>query len=293
MGEWKYSSTILNLGIIWRWVVSFTPLPLYPRGKSPGVHLIRGWVGSRAGLDAVEKKEICFPCRESNPAIQPVSIRLGYPCSSRHLPGGTEENHENLNQDSRLSVGIGTEHLPITSLQHYSYSNHLSCIAFYIRLVNFRDYYQRTEHEIKPMQSLVTARTSWFGKNRHKLRYKHNLKIILWTNLQFITMIKWEQAIGMRSRVFLLAHNRETKHSSVLLPINVVAGHWYVWSPRLALYRQILVFGRRCSNISQSLTYGHLSVNSYQPETFLRSICSKFRTIYILVGGLLWQNVIL
>jgi hypothetical protein len=30
MGEWIYNSTILDLGIIWRWVVSFRPQPLYP-----------------------------------------------------------------------------------------------------------------------------------------------------------------------------------------------------------------------------------------------------------------------
>jgi hypothetical protein len=30
MGEWRYSSTILYLGTRWRWVVYFTPLPLYP-----------------------------------------------------------------------------------------------------------------------------------------------------------------------------------------------------------------------------------------------------------------------
>jgi hypothetical protein len=34
MEEWRYSSTILDLGIRWRWVVSFTLEPLYPRGKS-------------------------------------------------------------------------------------------------------------------------------------------------------------------------------------------------------------------------------------------------------------------
>jgi hypothetical protein len=33
-GEWSYSSTSLDLGTRWRWVVSFTLLPLYPRGKS-------------------------------------------------------------------------------------------------------------------------------------------------------------------------------------------------------------------------------------------------------------------
>jgi hypothetical protein len=30
-GQWKYNSTISDLGTVWRWVVSFTPLPLYPR----------------------------------------------------------------------------------------------------------------------------------------------------------------------------------------------------------------------------------------------------------------------
>jgi hypothetical protein len=35
MGEWRCSSTILDFGIRRRWVVSFTPLPLYSRGYSP------------------------------------------------------------------------------------------------------------------------------------------------------------------------------------------------------------------------------------------------------------------
>jgi hypothetical protein len=34
MGEWMYSSTILDSGTRWRWVVIFTPLPLYPREKN-------------------------------------------------------------------------------------------------------------------------------------------------------------------------------------------------------------------------------------------------------------------
>jgi hypothetical protein len=29
--------------------------PLYPHGKSPGTHWIGGWVGPKAGLDAVMK----------------------------------------------------------------------------------------------------------------------------------------------------------------------------------------------------------------------------------------------
>jgi hypothetical protein len=41
MGEWRHSYTILDLGTRWRWVVSFTRRPLYPRGKSPRYSLDR------------------------------------------------------------------------------------------------------------------------------------------------------------------------------------------------------------------------------------------------------------
>jgi hypothetical protein len=42
-------------------VVSFTPLPLYPRGKSPGTHWVGGWVDPRAGLNEVEKRKFLTP----------------------------------------------------------------------------------------------------------------------------------------------------------------------------------------------------------------------------------------
>jgi hypothetical protein len=41
-GEWRYSSTILDLGTRWNWVVSFKPLPLYPRGNRP-IGYEAGW----------------------------------------------------------------------------------------------------------------------------------------------------------------------------------------------------------------------------------------------------------
>jgi hypothetical protein len=65
MGEWRYSSTILNLGTRW----NFTPLPLYSRENSPRYPLYRRWVGPRAGLDVMEKREIYFPCRELNSIV--------------------------------------------------------------------------------------------------------------------------------------------------------------------------------------------------------------------------------
>jgi hypothetical protein len=42
MGEWKYSSIILDLGSGWEWVVSFTHLPLYLRGRALSTHCIGG-----------------------------------------------------------------------------------------------------------------------------------------------------------------------------------------------------------------------------------------------------------
>jgi hypothetical protein len=67
----------LDLGTGWRWVVSrsgrFTP-----RELSPGTHWIGGWLGPRAVLDAVVKRKIPNPRRESNPRtpiVQPVAQR--------------------------------------------------------------------------------------------------------------------------------------------------------------------------------------------------------------------------
>jgi len=35
---------ILSFGSSWRWVISFTPVPLYPRGKSLDSHRLGGWM---------------------------------------------------------------------------------------------------------------------------------------------------------------------------------------------------------------------------------------------------------
>jgi hypothetical protein len=80
MGEWKYSSTFL-LGTRWRWVVSFTPLLLYLRGRAPGTDWIGGWIDRIVGLDAVEKRKILH-CRALNPVRPARSLslyRLRYP----------------------------------------------------------------------------------------------------------------------------------------------------------------------------------------------------------------------
>jgi hypothetical protein len=67
-----------DFGTRWRWVISFTSRSLYPREGAPGTHWIGGWVGPRAVLDAVVKRKIPRPRRESNPRtpiVQPVAWR--------------------------------------------------------------------------------------------------------------------------------------------------------------------------------------------------------------------------
>jgi hypothetical protein len=48
-------------------VVSFTPPPIYSLESAPGTHWIAGCEGPRATLDAVVKRRIPSPRRESNP----------------------------------------------------------------------------------------------------------------------------------------------------------------------------------------------------------------------------------
>jgi hypothetical protein len=67
VGKWSYNSTILSLGTRWRWVVSFTALPLCPPGKNPGMHWVGGWTSPRGDLDVMEGRKFSCPCQESNP----------------------------------------------------------------------------------------------------------------------------------------------------------------------------------------------------------------------------------
>jgi hypothetical protein len=64
----------LDLGTSWRWVVSFTPLPLYPQGNSPQYPLDRrlGRPRSRSGQHGEEK--ILDPTRIQTPIHRSFSL---------------------------------------------------------------------------------------------------------------------------------------------------------------------------------------------------------------------------
>jgi hypothetical protein len=79
IGEWRYSSTHSLTSAVdgGEWSASrsgnFTP-----RERAPGTLWIGDWVGPRAVLDAVVKRKIPIPRRESNPRtplVQPVAQR--------------------------------------------------------------------------------------------------------------------------------------------------------------------------------------------------------------------------
>jgi hypothetical protein len=76
-GEMKIIALLFFTSVIdgGEWSAS-CPCCFIPRKSAPNSHCIGGWVGLRAGLEAVKRKIFC-PCQELNPelwAIQPVVI---------------------------------------------------------------------------------------------------------------------------------------------------------------------------------------------------------------------------
>jgi hypothetical protein len=79
IGQWRYSSTHSLTSALDRdeWSAS-CPGRFTHRERAPGTHWLGGWVGPRAGLDAVVKRKIPSPRRQSNPRtpiVQPVAQR--------------------------------------------------------------------------------------------------------------------------------------------------------------------------------------------------------------------------
>jgi hypothetical protein len=75
-GSGGIAPRILYLGTRWRWMVSFTPRPLYSQGNNPCYLLNRSLGGpqSRSGRDDGENNSQPLPGLEP-PIIQPVAQR--------------------------------------------------------------------------------------------------------------------------------------------------------------------------------------------------------------------------
>jgi hypothetical protein len=59
----------------WRWVVSFAPQPLYPKGKSPRYPLDRRLGGSQSRSGGCVEEKNLTPAGNRNPAVQPIARR--------------------------------------------------------------------------------------------------------------------------------------------------------------------------------------------------------------------------
>jgi hypothetical protein len=75
MGEWKYSSIRLYLSTRSRWVLSFTPQPLYRWGKSHRYTLDRRLVGPQSRSRCCGEDKFLSLARNRIPAAQPVVRR--------------------------------------------------------------------------------------------------------------------------------------------------------------------------------------------------------------------------
>jgi hypothetical protein len=99
-GKRGIAPRLLNLGNSLRWVVSFTPWPLYPGGRTLGTHWVGDWVGPRAILEVGVRRKIPSSCRKWKPVNHPVVWSLywlsyhGSLSSSCKLP--CCYNHSNL-----------------------------------------------------------------------------------------------------------------------------------------------------------------------------------------------------
>jgi hypothetical protein len=77
-GEWRYSSTILDLGTRWRWMVSITPRQLYLQRNNPRYPLYRRLRGpqNRSKCNGEQKNILPLRAIEFLPLCRPACLSL-------------------------------------------------------------------------------------------------------------------------------------------------------------------------------------------------------------------------
>jgi hypothetical protein len=76
MGSGCIDPHFLDLGTSWRWVVNFTPRPLYPRGKSLRYPLDRRFGGPQSRSGRFGEKKILDPTETRTPIPRSSSLQL-------------------------------------------------------------------------------------------------------------------------------------------------------------------------------------------------------------------------
>jgi hypothetical protein len=123
-GEWRYSSKILDLGTTWRWVVSFTPRPLYLTGNCPFYLLDRRLDEPQSWSVRCGKEKNLGPAGIWTPAVQPLA------CCYTEWDNPTHNNNNNNNnnaanyQCSSLIKVLENSEMPI-ACKHWKRKNAL------------------------------------------------------------------------------------------------------------------------------------------------------------------------
>jgi hypothetical protein len=70
---WRYGTTFLDLHARLRGIISFRPLPLYPKGRATGTHCMRGWVGTEPVWTLFIRQKLLAPAWYLNSAVSACS----------------------------------------------------------------------------------------------------------------------------------------------------------------------------------------------------------------------------
>jgi hypothetical protein len=113
VGEWRYSSTIVHFGARWRWMVRFTPRPLYARGNNSPYPLDRRLCGIQiqSGRSGVKKNLSPLPGIKPRPSsLLPVAIPTDLSRYSIRISATSSRNlkKHSLVQNRNMTVQIPT-----------------------------------------------------------------------------------------------------------------------------------------------------------------------------------------
>jgi hypothetical protein len=172
MGEWRYSSTHSLTSALDKseWSAS-RPGCFTPRDRARGTRWIVGWVGPRTVLDAVVKRKIPNPCRESNPRtpiVQPVAQRYTDWALTAYNYLKLANEYWNLGVLSSLSFHILSKTLKIKI--HRTRFVHFICFGWETWSLNIRQ-----EYIFKMFENRIIRRISESKK-------KAGESCIIWTS---------------------------------------------------------------------------------------------------------------
>jgi hypothetical protein len=125
-GEGMYSFTLLDLDTRWRWVISFTPLSLYSRGKSPRYPLDERLGGPQSRSGRCGEENSFVPVGNWIPSVQ--SVTHSYPDWIIPTLGGPTSSFN--------YILCATLFAHLVTLSRFCFDNHVPYCSGYRHLFN-------------------------------------------------------------------------------------------------------------------------------------------------------------